>query len=261
LSFSISRQISDTIQSTMATNDSTRTGFRISNGPVAGPSHEDASDFARAHLGSPLLFAMPRDPRTLFVYWNIDWSTAFGGEEPKNRQVYLRVMTDKEEGESESIIEPLLGSFYAAVAKPRGNYRVNLGYYTLADEWRSIAFSDAVTMPPDSVSENTVVDVATVPFHLSFQKMIDSFCESNGDPLATVLSRIQERALTSDDVDLPAEEREVLLAMNLSVNALRQGRKSFSDQPNKSVLRKRAEAILGFGATSPTGGFSSSSWS
>ena len=115
-------------------------------------------------------------------------------------------------------------------------------------------------MPADSVSENTVVDVATVPFHLSFQKMIDLFCESNGDPLTTVLSRMQERALAEEDVDLKPDEREILRAMNLSVNELRTARQIFADRAEEESLRKRAEAILGFGSTSPAHGFGGSSW-
>jgi hypothetical protein len=243
----------------MPTNDSSRTGFRIANGPLLGKETvPDFSELPRA-FGAPLLFAIARDPRTLFTYWNIDWTTAFGGDEPTDRQVYLRVLTDNGAEESESIIEPMLGSYYAAVAKPRGTYCVELGYYGRAGNWRSVALSDAVTMPPESVSEDSVVDVATVPFHLSFQKMIDLFCESNGDPLTTVLSRMQERALNEEDLDRQPEEREILRAMNMSVAELRRARQAFSNRADEAAVRKRAEAILGFGSTSPGHGFGGSS--
>ncbi len=246
----------------MATNDSERTGFRIAHGAISGPGQSnvatDSGEIPR-FVDRPLLFAIARDPRTLFIYWNIDWPTEFRAEAPVDRQVYLRVLKENGVEESESIIEPMLGSFYAVVAKPHSVYRVELGYYGAARGWKSVAISDAVTMPPESVSENTVVDVATVPFHLSFQKMIDLFCETNGDPLATVLARAQERALTNADVDLGSDEREILRAMNLSVNQLRAARESLSDRPNDEALRRRAEAVLGFGSTSPARGFGGSS--
>jgi hypothetical protein len=245
----------------MPTNDSPRTGFRIADGPILGK--EPAPDFSDLPkpFGAPLLFAIARDPRTLFTYWNIDWPAAFAGEEPLDRQVFLRVLKESGAEESECVVEPMLGSYYALVARPRESYRVELGFYGRAGNWRSVAISDAVAMPAESVSENTVVDVATVPFHLSFQKMIDLFCETNGDPLTTVLSRVQARALAEEDVDLAPEEREILRAMNLSVNQLRSASERFASRSDDAMLRKRAEAILGFGSSSPMQGFGGSSGS
>lgn len=251
----------------MVTNNTTRTGFRLSDGPLTsqlqdehGAELADPAGLSPA-FGAPLLFAIARDPRTLFIYWNIDWPATFGPDEPKDRQVFMRVIEGDGVEESESLVEPMLGSFYAPVAKPRAEYHVEIGYYPRSGGWRSVALSDSVTMPPASVSENTVVDVATVPFHLSFQKMIDLFCESNGDPLAIMLSRIQERALAEDnpEVELHPEERHIIHAMNLTIRQLRDGREPFVPRPDDRVLRKRAEAILGFGSSSPAHGFGGSS--
>lgn len=252
----------------MAGNNSRSTGFRIDNGPMSPQLHAEPGEAAidleeLPHpFGTPLLFAIARDPRTLFVYWNIDWPTAFGGEEPKDKQVFLRVIEENGIEESESLIEPMLGSFYTPVAKPRSRYQVELGYYPRSGGWISVAVSEVVAMPPDRPSESLVVDVATVPFHLSFQKMVDLFCETNGDPLAVVLSRIQDKAVTTETPEeLHTEEREILRAMNLTVDELRSGRRAFaSGGPEEQTLRKRAEAILGFGSSSPAHGFDGSSW-
>jgi hypothetical protein len=247
----------------MTGNEPKRTGFRIANGPVISKSEMDqaaiVSDFADLPpiSGAPILFAIARDPRTLFTYWNIDWASEFAAAAPLDRQVHLRVITADGTDESESAVEPMLGSYYARVEKPRGNYRVELGYYEQTGAWHSVAISDTVTMPPESASENAVVDVATVPFHLSFQHMIDVFRESNGDELTTAISRLQERA----SAGLSEEEREVLRAMNLSIDEVAAARRAFMQQADNIVLRKRAEAILGFGSTSPAGGFGGSSWS
>src|SRR5437899_13094737 len=77
----------------------TRSGYRISNGPVVR--------FARSHPKLPndlpevvelprvyraaLLLAIARHPRPLFVYWNIDWYSIFENTPPVDRQVHLRV--------------------------------------------------------------------------------------------------------------------------------------------------------------------------
>jgi hypothetical protein len=248
----------------MTTNDSKRTGFRIANGPpTRHPEEEHASNPAMrgALAGAPLLFAIARDPRTLFTYWNLNWTDAFASGEPQDRQVQLRVIDHAGAIESEWVVEPMLGSFYAAVANPRATYRVELGYYGREGSWKSLARSEAVTMPADAVSEETAVDVATVPFHLSFQRLIDLFRESDGDPLATVLSRVQERAIreqqNSEDLDPAA--RQLFGAMDVSVGDLESAHAAFLEGTRDESLRKRAEALLGFGSTSPAHGFGGSS--
>lgn len=261
----------------MAANESTPTpgkeggavSFRIANGPLVRREEEQQNgiplDFAQLPrtYGAPILFAIPRDPRTLFTYWNIDWESIFTkAEPPVDRRVYLRILKADGVEESESPVEPMLGSYYALVSKRRGAYRVELGYYQPAGAWRSVATSDAVTMPPENASESLEVDVATVPFHLSFQRIIDLFRTSNGDSITTVLSRLQGRALTDDERELLSpEEWEIFRAMKLSLSELEAARREFSDRADADRLRKRTEAILGFGATSPAGGFGASSWS
>jgi len=242
--------------------------FRIAHGPLVRLGEEEqtggALDFARLPrtYGGPILFAIPRDPRTLFAYWNINWDKVFAQAAPVDKNVYLRVLNAGGEAESESPVEPMLGTHYTSVSTPRGDYRVELGYYQPADAWHSVALSDAVPMPPEDASENLDVDVATIPFHLSFQGMIDLFRVSNGDSITTLLSRLQGRALSDDERHLfTPEEWEILRAMNLSISEVAAARRAFSDRVDADRLRKRAEAILGFGATSPSGGFGGSSWS
>jgi hypothetical protein len=251
----------------MASDDTKRTGFRIANGPVIRKSDAEqaalVSEFSNlpSISGAPILFAIARDPRTIFTYWNIDWPSVFDAAAPQDRQVYLRVITAEGTDESESVVEPMLGSYYAHVIRPRASYRVELGYYEQSRAWRSVAISDVVIMPPESASENAVVDVATVPFHLSFQHMIDVFRESNGDELTTAISRLQDRATAQQGAPFSEEEREVFRAMNLSIEEIDTAHRAFKQRAGDDIVRKRAEAILGFGSTSPAGGFGGSSWS
>src|SRR5437868_1446566 len=133
----------------METDDPKRSDrtFRISTGPVVpqgmGESLGSLSDFSQLpkSYGAPILFAIPRDPRTIFTYWNIDWSDAFARNSPIDRQVYLRVRRSDGLDEIEETIEPMLGSHYALVAQPRGVYQVELGFYQPAGVWNSIASS------------------------------------------------------------------------------------------------------------------------
>lgn len=240
-------------------------GFRISNLPIVRrrPGEQGAaSEFGELPriYGEPVLFAIARDPRTLFTCWNVDWADIFARGEPVDREVYLRVKKADGTDESESVVEPMLGSYYAVAAQPGCSYQVELGYYDAADGWRSVATSGAVTMPPGGASENVDVDLATMPFHLSFQRLIDLFRASNGNALAGVMARLQKRAAAGED-GLTVEEREVLRAMDSSIPEMDSARRRFADGEDNDFLRKRTAAILGFGASSPAHGFGASSWS
>jgi hypothetical protein len=251
-----------------ASKSETASGFRVSEGPVVrliqgkqSVDFEDGVELPRVY-GEPILFAIARDPRTIFIYWNIDWPSIFEKTAPVDRQVHLRVYKNDGAEETSAAVEPMAGNYYLTVSEPRGVYRVEIGYYQPKDVWNSVATSDAVIMPPDSVSENVDVDLATIPFHLSFQRLIDLFRASNGDALSEIISRLQRRALTDKDRELlSSEEWEILRAMDLSLDQIEAARRGFMNRAGGAKLRRRTEAILGFGATSPSRGFGGSSWS
>jgi len=241
--------------------------YRISNGPVVRFARSDPrfpSDLPEVELprvyGAPFLFAIPRDPRTLFVYWNIDWSSIFETTAPVDRQVHLRVRRGDGSEEMSVAVEPMVGNSYLTVSEPRERYRVEIGYYRPAAVWNSVATSEEVTMPAEHAAENLDVDVVTIPFHLSFQRLIDGFRATSGDKITELVSRLQKRAVTDEErALLTPEESEVLRAMDLSIDEIDASRRVFFKADAKA-LRRRAEAVLGFGASSPSRPFSESSW-
>ena len=241
-------------------------GFHLSKESVLSLAESERVDFVPDEVelprfyGAPVLFAIARDPRTIFTYWSIDWPSIFEQTAPVDRQVHLRVSRTDGGEETRAAAEPMAGNCCLTVSQPRGTYQVEIGFYQPADVWHAVARSGKVTMPPDSVAESTDVDLVTIPFHLSFQRMIDLFRASADDPLTPIISRLQQRALTSDERDaLSAEERQILQAMNLALEEIGAAGAGFNRSVNAAALRRRAEALLGFGSTSPAGGFSSSS--
>src|SRR3954468_20261190 len=118
-------------------------GFRISGGPVVSDRTPVSAPPEYGQLpssyGAPILFAIPRDPGTIFTYWSIDWSDAFARNAPADRQVYLRLKRDDGSDEIEEPIEPMLGTHFLLVARPKGAYQVELGFYDPADVWNSVA--------------------------------------------------------------------------------------------------------------------------
>src|SRR5438067_8825068 len=244
-------------------------GFRISNGPVIRPTKvakredDDLGDMVELPraFGAPILFAIARDPQTIFTYWSIDWPTIFAQAMPVDRQVYLRVYTVDGAQETSAAVEPMAGNSYLPVSQPRGVYRVEIGYYQPEDVWNSVAVSDEVTMPPDNVATDIDIDVATIPLHVSFQQLLDLFRVSNGATLTEIISELQKRALNEKEHELLSpEERKILRAMNLSLLSTAVAWRAFRDQADYEMLRKRAESTLSAGPASPRGGFGESSW-
>jgi len=245
-------------------------GYRISNGPVVRLARSDAKlppDLADAVelpriYGAPLLLAIARDPRTLFVYWNIDWSAIFESTAPVDRQVHLRVSRSDGSEELMQAVEPLAGNCYLTVTEPTGNYRVEIGYFQPEATWHSVATSEQVTMPAERVTGSDDLDVATIPFHLSFQRLIDSFPGSKPDALGELVSRLQQRAVSEEDRALLTDQDwEILRSMDLSPDKIEAARRAFGARQSANALRRRAETLLGVGASSPANGFSESSWS
>src|SRR5260370_1020168 len=154
----------------------------------------------------------------------------------------------------------MAGNSYLTVSQPRGVYRVEIGYYQPEDVWNSVAISNEVTMPPDDIAQHADVDVVTIPFRLSFQRLIDLFRASNRDALAEIISEFQRHALNEDKHDLlRGEEREILHAMDLSLTEIETARRAFIDQAENETLRKRTDLILRSGSSSLASGFGESS--
>lgn len=213
--------------------------------------YENLGELPRSYGGS-FLFAIARDPHTLFIYWDIDWAAIFRDAAPADRKVHLRVLWHDGIEESTVAVEPLVGSQLLPVQHARSSYRVEIGYYAPENVWNSVAISAGVITPPDDVAESGAVDVATIPFHLSFQRIVDTFRGSkyDGDALAEILGRLQHHA-DSSDATLPESERELLRALESGLpEADASQRARLRNAPDVFATRERVESILGFGATS-----------
>lgn len=254
--------------SPQSSSEKQRRDFRLNNDAIVSLAETERVDFRPGEVelprfyGAPLLFAIARDARTIFAYWSVDWPSVFANATPVDRQVHLRVCASEGAEETTAAADPMAGNCYIGVSTAGATYRVELGYYAPRDTWHSVAASEDVTMPPDAIAESADVDLATIPLHLSFERLIDLFRTNRRDALARIIGQFEQRAVSAADVaQLAPEERELLRALDLSLEQLQTGRDEFGSARTAAALRRRAEAILGIGASSSPGAFGSSSWS
>ena len=245
-----------------------RNDFRISNRPVVSidserqrESEERAdSGFPRAY-GAPMLFAIARDPVTIFVCWDVYWPAVFADNAPVDKQVHLRVHTAEGVEEKRLAVEPMAGNCYIEVSRPDTLYHLEIGYYQPADAWNSVATSNEVTMPASHMSENLDVDLAGIPFHLSFQDLVNLLGPANDRELAVVISQFQKRALSGEErTRLSPEQKRILRKLDVSLSDIAAARCAF-DNTDSDKLGRRTGPLLGFGASSPNRGFADTNWS
>jgi hypothetical protein len=101
------------------------------------------------------------------------------------------------------------------------------------------------------------VDLATIPFHLSFQHLANLFGTANDTSVARVVSEFQKRILTSDEPNKATRfDTQILRDLNLSLDEIAAAERDF-EKIDAEKLARRGRAMLRFVATSPVRGFES----
>ncbi|MDQ2918785.1 MAG: DUF4912 domain-containing protein [Verrucomicrobiota bacterium] len=206
--------------------------------------------------GTQTLTLMARDPHNLFAYWDIDWPTAFREQEPQDRKVHLRLLKADGAEELAVEIEPMAGSCYISVPEANATYSGDIGFFQPREVWHSLATSELITTPPETVATDGEADFATVPFHLAFQHMIDLLrvSKQENQSLTAMLADLRQRATTRETGQpLRQEQRDLAEILQQAETIPRPPRQSMA------WTQQRLERVLGFGNSSPSGGFGGSS--
>ena len=202
-------------------------GFHISDKPVVRsnqiPTSRDGavSRELPASYDADLLYVIARDPKSLFVYWDLNWTRLFARAGLSARQVQLRIYRHDGSIEGTHEINPFRGHCYADVASAGMGYYCELGCFE-DDEWTSLVRSGKAATPEDSMSEDMSAQFATLPLHLSFQRMLDIFraTKAEGATLARSVAELQESARVMQATVTPDEwPRLVAAAASLKGNA------------------------------------------
>jgi hypothetical protein len=234
--------------------------FRISSSPVVSTA-ANSDEFSARELeqlnelprsyGESIVFAMARDPKTLFVYWEIDWPEVFAQVAPANRNVYLRVYDSEGSELSQTSVEAMARSCEVTLIEPAGSVRIELGYFDRNQRWHAVGTSEIVRMPPDKIGALSPGDFALVPFHITFQRLTELFRATRSDQgsLTQSLVQLHERFLNPEEHgSLAPEEREIYRAMKATMSERSYLRRASLDRASELQLQKKLESILGFGA-------------
>lgn len=241
--------------------------YSVSAAPViparngAGRQNSEGDDFyLPSSYGQDTLWLLPRDPRSLFAYWDIDWKTAFGEENPKPRKVQLRVLNTDGSGHTSLEVEPMAGHCSVTVTDSDAEYRAEIGYSNEAGEFQVVSRSQAVAIPPAVAGADAPVDFSTLPLHLSFQRLLDATrsVQEKDHSLTETLNDLRQRA-AQVSATFTAQQREVIQAVEEA--AARAPAPAPSAAAGKPDLwaEHSLERIFGFGNSSLSDGFGGSS--
>ncbi len=145
----------------------------------------DLGELPRSY-GTDSIFLVAQEPHWLFTYWDIDISRHPGGK------TFLRVLGNGDRTETEIEVPFETRNWYIPVGVAGGHYTVEIGYYR-GDAWNVLARSMTVRTPTDKVSDSEAFDFATIPLHLSFQKLMENMQSAirGGENLLQALGRLQ----------------------------------------------------------------------
>jgi uncharacterized protein len=161
--------------------------------PVApAPVFEDLGELPESYF-EDTLFLVARDPRWLFSYWDFNWgkyaATQFRGGV---KQFFLKVSTTAGADAGLVEINPEARNWYVPVNSPGAEYFAEIGYFDKAGTWQKIVQSGIAATPSEELSTEGAADFATVPAHLTFERLLDMVKEKmmEGESLISALARI-----------------------------------------------------------------------
>ena len=226
--------------------------------PSGSPVDLDQLGELPQSYGSDTIFLIAQEPHWLFTYWDIDISRHPGGK------TFLRVYEGEKTVEAEIEVPFETRNWYIPVKRAGAKYTVEIGY-NRGSVWNVIARSYTIETPTDHLSDSDQFNYATIPLHLSFQKLMEGIQQAmqSGETLITALSRIQKEgklfAFGSDALPGVSLEQRIVLEALLGSNFLEElASGGLSSQELEARVRKHLEEKLS--SQGPISSFSPQQW-
>jgi hypothetical protein len=177
-----------------------KTNPTVQNDSVASAAHSSRGQEAFKNEPEQLgelptgygdMFVVARDPHWLFTYWDFDYSKF-----PGQRQLLLQVFRN-DALETAIEINEIARNWYIPVQSANASYRVVFGYRDSQGTWNPVGEAGPTQTPPEAISTQWDTLFATVPFHLTFNLLVDvaEAAKTVGEPLTEALARLQRAAI------------------------------------------------------------------
>lgn len=157
--------------------------------------------------GDERIFVIAQEPHRLFCYWDYRLTDGIGST------VFLRHSREGQDPEGEVALPRETNNWYLSVREADADYAVELGCYENG-AWRRLTRSAAVLTPSDKLAGPGHPVFANVPFHASFQKLVEKLRGRmrRGESLAAALARLQKTG-AAPVASLSADQRTALSAL------------------------------------------------
>ncbi len=175
-------------------------GQRYALGPATPPAHagpvEERGELPESY-GTTKLWLTARDPQWLYAHWDLTHSQqrAYNADSDDGHLV-VRVFEREILGEPvvTQHVHPESRNWFIHVGRGGTKYVAQLGYIDRKERWQTISVSAATVTPPDSLSDDTSADFATLPVEVPFDQLVEMVKTviSQHVPLLEALAQLRE---------------------------------------------------------------------
>ena len=150
--------------------------YAVGPTPTSEPAAAPAQELPESY-GTQQLFLTARDPRWLFAHWDFSLAqirdlNALSAEGHLALRVFEGVFSLNSMDEIQ--VHPESRNWFIPVPHGGSRYLAELGYRNRARQWVSVARSAATMTPPDSLSDDTAVRFATIPYDIPFALLVSN---------------------------------------------------------------------------------------
>lgn len=175
-------------------------GQRYALGPTTPPAHagpvEERGELPESY-GTTKLWLAARDPQWLYAHWDLTATQQREyNAESDDGHLIVRVFEREILGEPlvTQHVHPESRNWFIHAGRGGTKFVAQLGYFDHKERWQTIAVSAATVTPPDSLSDDTSAEFATLPVEVPFDQLVEMVktVVSQSVPLMEALAQLRE---------------------------------------------------------------------
>jgi len=146
--------------------------------------------------GTKKLFLTARDPHWLYAHWDLTREQLSRyNRQSADGHLILRIFIAPPAGglAVEIHVHPESRHWFAHVERAATKYTAEVGFYSKSRKWTSIAKSGATLTPPETISDESAVEFATIPVDVPFAVLLELVKEAavHHQPLARAIEDLR----------------------------------------------------------------------